>query len=353
MNSVTFIQKRLKIYINVFFTVTKCLHTLRSVLQRDLAISLLVKWYGARNAPGPQDFSPAQEWDLFLVILFTLLGYDVDKLHMMGNHEKDQFTERNSPMALPKKQKTSNCGSTDDWLYILNSSEYKNSQFSTLNVLRAQKISDFLRTASKSTAESGSVGRINVQAILFSQLPLVLFSLHLLYEELKLNNVVSESLPLLGQLLYQLSKDLKFEMYAYYYFLDSPELYYLRTATSQISDSDLQKITIPNYMPQKPPDIFETLDNLLNGIEITTFPYISHVNSRTRNLIYLTALIANENRVNMVEMEKYVKLIISAGNRFDSQETGSKKSDKGILKKFETPTTDRIILLYHEMSKIM
>lgn len=333
------------------FTVTKCLHTLRSVLQKDLAMQLLVKWYGARNAPGPQDFSPAQEWNLFLVVLFTLLGYDVDKLHMMGNNEKDQFTERNSPMVLPKKQKTSNCGSTDDWLYILNSSEYKNSQISTSNVLRGQKVSSFLRAVSQGAAESSSIGRINVQAILFPHLPLVLFSLHLLYEELKLNSVVSESLPLLGQLLYQLSIDLKFEMYSYHYFLDSPTLYYLRTVTSQICDSDLQKITIPNYMPQKPPGIFETLDNILNGINLVTFPYLSHVNPRTRNVIYLTALIANENHVNMVEIEKYVKLIIPAGNRIDSQESGG-KLDKEILKKLDAPTIDRIVLLYHEMGEI-
>ncbi|CAL1682145.1 unnamed protein product [Lasius platythorax] len=327
--------------------VTKCLHTLRSVLQRDLAMQLLVKWYGARNAPGPQDFSPAQEWDLFLVILFTLLGYDVEKLHLIQNNEKDQFTERNSPMMLPKKQKTNNCGSTDDWLYMLESNEHKNSQIFISNVLKSQKVSSFCTTL-KSATESNSIGKINVQAVLYPHLPLVLFSLHLLYEELKLNSVLSESLPLLGQLLYQLSIDLKFEMYVHHYFLDSPSLSYLKTVESQISDSDLQKITIPNYMPRKPPNIFETLNNTLNGIEITAFPYLSHVNPRTRNVIYLTALVANENCVDVTEMEKYIKLIIPAGSRIDLQESRG-KSDKEILKKLERPTTDRIVLLYHEM----
>lgn len=314
-------------------------------------MQLLVKWYGARNAPGPQDFSPAQEWNLFLIVLFTLLGYDVEKLHLIRNNEKDQFTERNSPMVVPKKQKTSNCGSADDWLYILNSNEYKNSQTFALNVLKGQKISNFLCATSQNATESSNVGKINVQAILFPHFPLILFSLHLLYEELKLNSIIAESLPLLGQLLYQLSIDLKFEMYAHHYFLDSPSLFYLKTVKSQISDLDLQKIAIPNYMRLKPPDIFETLNTILTGADITAFPYLSHVNSRTRNIIYLTALIANENRVDVIEMEKYIKLIVPVGNRIDFQESGS-KSDKEILKKLEKPTTDRIILLYYEMGKI-
>ncbi|XP_011861283.1 PREDICTED: anaphase-promoting complex subunit 1 isoform X2 [Vollenhovia emeryi] len=328
--------------------VTKCLHTLRSVLQRDLAMQLLIKWYGARNAPGPQDFSPAQEWELFLTVLVTLLGYDVEKLRLIRNNEKDQFTERNSPMVVPKKQKTSNCGSTDDWLYLLNSNEYKNSQTFASNVLKSHKISSFLCATSQSVAESSNVGKINVQAILFPHFPLILFSLHLLYEELKLNSVISESLPLLGQLLYQLSIDLKFEMYAHHYFLDSPTLSYLKTTRSQLGDSDLQKIAIPSYMPRKPPGIFETLNSMLDGTDVTAFPYLSHVNPRTRNIVYLTALTANENRVDIIEMEKYIKLIVPAGNRVDIQESRS-KIDKEILKKLEKPTTDRIILLYHEM----
>lgn len=314
-------------------------------------MELLVKWYGARNAPGPQDFSPAREWDLFLVVLFTLLGYDVEKLHIIQNNEKDQFADRNSPMVLPKKQKTSNCGSTDDWLHLFNSSEYKNSQAFISNVLRSRKVSSsFPCSTSQDSIESNNIGRINVQAVLFPHVPLVLFSLHLLYEELKLNSVISESLPLLGQLLYQLSIDLKFEMYAHHYFLDSPSLCYLKTVTSQVSDMDLQKITIPSYIPRKPPDTFETLDNMLNGIDTVTYPYLSHVNPKTKNLIYITALIANENSTNVVEMEKYVKLIVPAGNRIDLQE--SSKSDKEMLKRSEKPATDKIVLLYHEMSKI-
>ena len=91
-----------------FFTVTKCLKALRSVLQRDLAMQLLVKQYGARNSRGPPDFSPSQEWHLFLVVLFTLLGYDVDKLQIIQQNNNDHKTER--PIVVSKKQKTNYSG---------------------------------------------------------------------------------------------------------------------------------------------------------------------------------------------------------------------------------------------------
>nr|XP_034193924.1 anaphase-promoting complex subunit 1 isoform X2 [Osmia lignaria] len=327
--------------------VTKCLHTLRSVLQKDLAMQLLVKWYGARNAPGPQDFSPEQEWCLFLIVLFTLLGYEVEKLQLIQKHEKDQFAERNSPMVVPKKQKTNNSGSSDDWKYMISFVKNGNSQTFLSNILGLQKTSSTFQMSVPNAVESNSAGKINVQSILFPYFPLVLFSLHLLYEELKLNCVMSESLPLLAQLLYQLSSDLRFDMYTHHYFLDFPSICQLNF-TSQIKEADLQKITMPNYISSKPPNIFETLNNLLNHVEIVPFPYLSQVNPKTKNIVYLMALIANENKVNTLEIDKFVKHIMSIGSRIDFQEGGN-KYEKEILKRVEHPTIDRIVLLYHEM----
>nr|XP_033324577.1 anaphase-promoting complex subunit 1 [Megalopta genalis] len=328
--------------------VTKCLQTLRSVLQKDLAMQLLVKWYGARNAPGPQDFSPEQEWYHFLVVLFTLLGYEVEKLQLIQRNENDQLAERNSPMVVPKKQKTNNSGSTDDWMYMVHSIKNGNPQIFTSNILGLQKTSNTLRTSVPNVAESTTTGRINIQSILFPYFPLVLFSLHLLYEELKLNCVMSESLPLLAQLLYQLSMDLKFEIYSHHYFLDFPTLCHVRDATSQINESDLLKISVPNYIQPKPPNIFETLDNLLNKREAMPFPYISQVNPKTKNIVYLTALIAHENETNVPEADKFVKHVIPVGSRIDFQDNGT-KHEKEIFRKVEYSTIDRIVLTYHEM----
>lgn len=314
-------------------------------------MQLLVKWYGARNAPGPQDFSPEQEWCLFLIVLFTLLGYEVEKLQLIQKHEKDQLTERNSPMVVPKKQKTNNSGSSDDWKYMISFVKNGNSQTFLSNILGLQKTSSTFQMSVPNAVESNSAGKINVQSILFPYLPLVLFSLHLLYEELKLNCVMSESLPLLAQLLCQLSSDLRFDMYTHHYFVDFPSICQLNF-TSQIKEADLQKITIPNYVSSKPPNIFETLNNLLNHVEVAPFPYLSQVNLKTKNIVYLIALIANENKANTLEIDKFVKHIMSIGSRIDFQEGGN-KYEKEILRKVEHPTIDRIVLLYHEMGKFL
>lgn len=314
-------------------------------------MQLLVKWYGARNAPGPQDFSPTQEWHLFLVVLLTLLGYDVDKLHLIQKNENDHQTERNSPIVVPKKQKTNDSGTHEDWLYLLESLEHKNSSTYIADVLHMNKFSNARKCegiASTKVAGSATVGKISSQAILFPYLPLVLFSLHLLYEELKLNCVMSESLPLLGQLLHQLSTDLKFDFYSRHYFLDFPKLCSNDGFTSQFTKADLQKITPPNYMPSKPPSIFETLYGLLNGLDVVPYPHLSRVNPRTKSIVQLVALIAHVDKTDTVEIDRFTKLIVPAGSRVDYQETGF-RHDKDIPSKVERPVADRIVLLYHEM----
>ncbi|XP_017886466.1 anaphase-promoting complex subunit 1 [Ceratina calcarata] len=328
--------------------VTRCLQTLKSVLQKDLAMQLLVKWYGARNAPGPQDFSSEKEWHLFVVILFTLLGYEVEKMPLIQTNDKDQLGERSSPMVVPKKQKTNNSGSNDDWKNMINSLKSGNSKIFIPNTPSLQKMSDALRSSTSWSTEPNAAGKINTQAIMFPCFPIVLFSLHLLYEELKLNCVMLESLPFLAQLLYQLSLDLRLDLYAHHYFLDFPSVHCLKDSVSQIKEADLQKISMPNYIPSKPPNIFETLNDLLNGMEVIPFPYLNQVNPKTRNIIYLIALVANENKVNVIEIDKFVKLIIPAGSRIDFQEAGS-RPEKEIQKRVECCTIDRTVLLYHEL----
>jgi anaphase-promoting complex subunit 1 len=36
---------------------------------------VLIKWYGMRNAPGTQDISPAQEWQLFIGVLLGKMSF--------------------------------------------------------------------------------------------------------------------------------------------------------------------------------------------------------------------------------------------------------------------------------------
>lgn len=314
-------------------------------------MQLLVKWYGARNAPGPQDFGPTQEWHLFVVVLLTLLGYDVEKLPLVKNYDNDQPTERNSPIVLAKKQKTNDSGSTDDWLYVVNSVEYRNSQeflFNTLNLTKSRDISESVEIQRLKNAASNSLAKINSQAILFLYLPLVLFALHLVYEELKLNLTMSDSLPLLAQLLHQLSTDLGFTAFSHHYFIDYPNICQLNNVKSQINLSDLKKITPPNYMPSKPPSVFETLSQLLTRIDVTPFPYLSQVNVRTKNVIQLTALITHGRDNPDLQIEQFTKLVVPAGSRIDPQDLPGTQ-EKEIPKRSGYLPQEKAVLLYHEM----
>lgn len=328
------------------FAVTRCLQTLKSVLQRDLAMQLLVKWYGARNAPGPQNFSPKQEWHLFLVTLCSLLGYDVDKLPLIKEYEANFLAELNSSGVVSKKQKTNNSGSVEDWAYT---SAYKDTQSFATNVLGLTKLTKSKKENS-SLDYTTNTGSIRNQETLFPYIPLVLFSLHLLYEELKLNCLMTESLPWLAQLLHKLSVDLRFDLYSHHYFLDYPKQCQ-RNAISQVSEVDLQKITPPNYMSPKPASVFETLNNLMNLEEVSSFPFLNQVNIKTKNIVQLFALIANEGRVQNLDMEKFVKLIVPAGSRVDLQDPGAFIKD--VPRKVEQPLAERIVFLYHEMGEIV
>lgn len=48
------------------------------MLPKDIAISVLGKWYTTRNAPG--GLGNQSEWTLFTKTLFGLMGYDTSRL---------------------------------------------------------------------------------------------------------------------------------------------------------------------------------------------------------------------------------------------------------------------------------
>ena len=145
-----------------------------TVLQRDLVMQLLVKQYGTRNSPGPQDFSLAQEWHLFLVVLFTLLEYDIDKLQIIQQNNNDHKTER--PIAVSKKQKTNYSGTNEDWLYVLNSSEHKDTNSYIEDVLHIKKPCNHKNTFRPKLSSLLNVGKISNQVILSPYLPVSILS---------------------------------------------------------------------------------------------------------------------------------------------------------------------------------
>ncbi|XP_058810342.1 anaphase-promoting complex subunit 1 isoform X2 [Phymastichus coffea] len=292
--------------------VSKCLQTLQSILPREIAMQLLIKWYVARNAPGPEDLTLNQEWHLFLVIFFTLFGYDVSKLYATKSNDSEQVYEYyNSPNIVSKKQKTIKNGTVSDWLYMIMSDCTNYVDLYINDVLGLKRINTE-DTVHKIVPEDSENMKIinNIESTYTSHLPIILFSLHLLYEEMKMHCNMSENIVSLAKLLHQISGDLKLSMYQQRYVNDFPVLYHT-DIEFQFNKLDLDKIIIPNFISSNVPNIFEALYSFLTYSFKASYPYLDGVNTKSRNIIILLSLFSEQDAECILELDHYFKKINS------------------------------------------
>ncbi|XP_013161893.1 PREDICTED: anaphase-promoting complex subunit 1-like [Papilio xuthus] len=262
---------------------------LRALLPRDIAMQVLIKWYGVRNAPGTQDLTPEQEWSMFSKLLLTLIGYDVERLGQIRQSDEDG-TEVAS-----KKQRTSSDGTQDDWDYLLNSRMHKaigSSLACMLNLSPTQPESKHWKGKTK-TLESDKPVQFNTNSLLFPYMLQVFYAFHLLYEDLKLNVLLSSNLKPLSSFLYQLAKDLRLNNYVNHYWLDFPNDYHYECmeTDSQVSDVMLKKLSPPNYFSPEPPGIFSYLNSMLKNCDVGYYPYLPEVNDTCRDLIEILSTV--------------------------------------------------------------
>lgn len=179
--------------------VTKCLNALRQVLKKDIAISvsiynsitncwiirfnvqLMAKWFGVRNAPGSRDLNPHQEWHMFKTVVLEMLGRPLATLSQ--NSRMSGMSGGTASADEPKKRrKSENCeGSTADWKYLL------------------AVVSPKLDFITKDKEMAYVAPRINGNTPLFPYTPLVFYTLHLLYENMKVEAMMKLHLPSLAE----------------------------------------------------------------------------------------------------------------------------------------------------------
>ncbi|CAG5043393.1 unnamed protein product [Parnassius apollo] len=264
---------------------------LRALLPRDIALQVLIKWYGVRNAPGTQDITPEQEWAMFSKLLLSLIGYDVERLGQTRQND-DEHTE-----VATKKQRTSSDGTQDDWDYLLNSKMHKvigNTLANILNLNPAQPDTKHCRPSkTKNSVEIEKSFQFNPNSLLFPYTLQVFYSFHLLYEDLKLNILLSSDLKPLSAFLYQLAKDLRLNNYVNHYWLDFPldYNYEYEESDSQVSDAILKKLTLPSYFSPEPPVIFSYINSMLKDIDIGYYPHLPDVNNSCRDLIEILTIV--------------------------------------------------------------
>lgn len=252
---------------------------------------ILTKWYGVRNAPGTQDMTPEQEWIMFANLLYSLIGYDLEKLGIVKKNEDQGETSE----VVSKKQRTSSDGSTDDWGYLLNSKLHKTVGSTLANLLNLNEISSPTKSTGRSSCstrrnlmETGDPkNQFNSQSLLFPYMLPVLYSLHLVYEETKLNTLLWDELRSLSAFLYQLSKDLRLDSYVNHYWLDFPTNLTLECEKyeSQVSEANLKRLNQPSYFSCEPPNVFKYLNCLLKDLDVGSYPYLPDVNNMSKDLI--------------------------------------------------------------------
>lgn len=238
------------------------------------------------------------------------MGYDVERLNSNGS-------DRSSTPDEAKKQRPSPQGSGSDWEMMIQSEQHN------ILITDLSLTLKFTRPQSSSKSKSFMHGKVNTTTELFPYMRLVLFSLHLLYEELKLNTSRLCELTFLVKILYQIASDLRMKEYVIHYWKDFPNLCSLNIneETSQITSNDILKINQFSAMPIEPVSIMNHIYNLLIDQNTSPYPYIKNVNPRSKKFIQICGSIIQGQKDNNIDIDidTFIKIIVPPGTRVEPE----------------------------------
>uniref|UniRef100_A0A8B9SCS9 Anaphase promoting complex subunit 1 n=1 Tax=Apteryx owenii TaxID=8824 RepID=A0A8B9SCS9_APTOW len=286
--------------------VKRCLQGLKSILPKEIAVQMLVKWYNAYNAPGGPSYH--SEWNLFVTCLMNMMGYNTERLAWTRNLD---FEGSLSPVIAPKKARPSETGSDEDWEYLLNSDYHRN--FESHPVAKALRLEP-LEISPPKDDFSQSLS-LDSSTLLFTHIPAIFFVLHLIYEELKLNSLMGEGIRSLVVLLVQLARDLKLEAYIDYYYRDYPALVKTSRQTCIVDQVQTGFMHHPSFFSAEPPSIFQWLSSCLKGEGVQPYPYLPGICERTKLVVLSVALyILGDERAVSNEASHYLYKITSGND---------------------------------------
>ncbi|KAF3708026.1 Anaphase-promoting complex subunit 1 [Channa argus] len=295
--------------------VKKCLRAICFILPKEAAMKVLVKWYNIYNAPGGP--SAHAEWNLFVTCFMTLMGYNTERLTWTRNLH---FEVPLSPVIAAKKARPSDGGSDEDWDYLLGSHYHRQMTYQPVCVPV-----DSSGTGSTFTTETDGLHsvsapsspslKLDASAPLFPHIPALFYVLHLLYQELQLDELQRARASSLVCLLQQLARDLQLDVYVDLYWRDYPSLISGFTETCLIDEALVAQMQRPSFLRAEPPCIFSWLSSCLREEEIPPFPYLVGICQRTRLLVlsYALYIIGDENATS-TDVSKYL-VKLSAGQK--------------------------------------
>lgn len=269
--------------------VFKALSAVKLLLPRELSVLLHSTWYSARHAPGPCP-APGKEWDMFCRTLLGLAGYQVDLLDLSTTSQGDTSTS-SQPFIPAKKCRQSDGGCDGDWQQILMSAHHREVGDKLSRLLGLEHPVPGVNTG----VDGGVVGgEVNSSAPLFPYIPAILWSLHLTYEESKLDSSLYSHLPHLASLLSKLAADLQLPQYQHHYWQDLPQASVSPSSSrqSQLTQSLLSKLSPAPQMTPTPPSIISHLTSISCSLPVEPYPLLSMVTTSSQILSTCVSLLS-------------------------------------------------------------
>ncbi|XP_036816071.1 anaphase-promoting complex subunit 1 isoform X1 [Oncorhynchus mykiss] len=288
--------------------VRKCLQAVRFILPKETAMKVLIKWYNIYNAPGGP--SAHLEWNLFVTCFMTLMGYNTERLGWTRNLH---FEVPLSPVIAPKKARPSDTGSDEDWDYMWCSDYHRQVVFR--HACGAVSLESTDTSGCEESLSSTPALHLDPSAPLFPHIPALFYVLHLLYEELKLDELQRSGGRSLVGLLQQLARDLQLEEYIDLYWRDYPSFITTFKESCIIDQAQMEQMQRPSFLRAEPPCVFSWLSSCLRGEEVAPFPYLPGICERTKLLVLSYALyIIGDDNATSVDVSKYLAKL-SAGQK--------------------------------------
>ncbi|ETE69792.1 Anaphase-promoting complex subunit 1, partial [Ophiophagus hannah] len=226
-----------------------------------------------------------------------------------------------SPVIAPKKARPSETGSDEDWEYLLNSDYHKNIESHPL--AKALQLDPLEAKFPKDNPSHNHC--LDSTTILFPHIPVIFCVLHLIYEELKLNCLMSEGIRSLVVLLVQLARDLKLEAYLDYYYRDYPMLVKDSKQTCIIDPTQTGFMHHPSFFSAEPPSIFQWLCSCLKGESVPPYPYLPGICERSKLVVLSVVLyiLGDESAVSN-EASNYLSRITSGQRKQQTEQEESR-----------------------------
>ncbi|KAM8859323.1 anaphase-promoting complex subunit 1 isoform 2-T2 [Spinachia spinachia] len=315
--------------------VRKCLQAIRFILPKEAAMKVLVKWYNIYNAPGGP--SPHAEWNLFVTCFMTLMGYNTERLAWTRNLH---FEVPLSPVIAAKKARPSDGGTEEDLDYLLGSHYHRRMNPQSLcadNPVTTE-------TTSPSSEPRAASLKMDVAAPLFPHVPALFYVLHLVYEELQLDELQRARASSLVCLLQQLARDLQLDQYVDLYWRDHPSLISGFPETSVMDQALIGQMQRPSFLRAEPPCVLGWLSGCLRGEESPPFPCLAAICQRTRLLVLSYALyIVGDKNATSTEVSKYLTKL-SAGQKYCTSEPHYRRCSGGQEKSSSESLAEQLVV---------